>query len=60
MHLSGPAHKLIGEHAARLVHGNLSVNIGAREHANDTSPTTTQDLDMAHTPAFELRMPLVY
>lgn len=44
MHLSGPVHRLIGEHAARLVHGNLSVKIGAREHANDTSSTTTQNL----------------
>ncbi|PVI07254.1 hypothetical protein DM02DRAFT_513127 [Periconia macrospinosa] len=33
MHLSGPVHKLIGKEAARLVHGNATLNFDARERA---------------------------
>ncbi|KAF1951040.1 hypothetical protein CC80DRAFT_425447 [Byssothecium circinans] len=33
LHLSGPAHQLIGKEAARLVRGNLTINTAARERA---------------------------
>ncbi|KAF2190720.1 hypothetical protein K469DRAFT_736478 [Zopfia rhizophila CBS 207.26] len=43
MHLSGPAHKLIGRDAARLVRGNSTVNIDARERAKQGSATSQKD-----------------
>ncbi|CAI6265913.1 unnamed protein product [Periconia digitata] len=38
MHLSGPAHRLIGIEAARLVHGNATFNSVAREQALQRAP----------------------
>jgi hypothetical protein len=39
MHLSGPAHELIGKEAARLVRGNETVNSDARQRARLQSAT---------------------
>ncbi|KAK7189095.1 hypothetical protein DPSP01_010321 [Paraphaeosphaeria sporulosa] len=39
MHLSGPAHELIGKEAARLVRGNEAVNSDARQRAKLQSAT---------------------
>lgn len=39
MHLSGPAHELIGKEAARLVRGNEIVNRDARQRAKLQSAT---------------------
>jgi hypothetical protein len=57
MRLSGPAHQLIGEEAARLVRSNITVNRDARERTvqlGSTRGERTQHSD------FSLKFPPGY
>ncbi|KAF2200507.1 hypothetical protein GQ43DRAFT_70969 [Delitschia confertaspora ATCC 74209] len=62
MRISGPAHKLIGDEAARLLRGNISVNGYARDHANDLDLAATlfQNGGSKNLTQFELRAPPGY
>lgn len=62
MHLSGPAHELIGKEAARLVRENNIVNHDAREQAKlnlpfGTPPKGSQNTGQNHRQDFHLKLP---
>lgn len=59
MHLSGPAHDLIGKEAARLVRGNDTVNSDARRRARLQSATDERG-DGAKDAQFDLKFPPGY
>lgn len=59
MHLSGPAHQLIGREAASLVLGNNIVNMNARARAMQ-GPATNQGNDKKDTAGFNLKLPPGY
>lgn len=59
MHLSGPAHQLIGREAARLVHDNNTVNTDARERAMRGSATGQRESE-TNTAGFNLKFPPGY
>ena len=59
MHLSGPAHDLIGKEAARLVRGNETVNSDARRRAKLQSATDERS-DSEKGVQFDLKFPPGY
>lgn len=58
IHLSGPAHELIGKEAARLVQANETINSDARQ-ARLQSPTDEKKKDKKGA-IFELKFPPGY
>ncbi|KAF2464943.1 uncharacterized protein BDR25DRAFT_296139 [Lindgomyces ingoldianus] len=59
IHVSGPAHKLIGVEAARLVRRNSTINVDARDPADNGSGTSQKD-GKKGTADFELKFPPGY
>ena len=60
MHLSGPAHQLIGQEAARLVRANTTINLDAREKAMKEYDAEHIDEEKAKPPGFNLKFPPGY
>jgi hypothetical protein len=57
MRLSGPAHELIGNEAARLVRSNITVNHEARERAIQQGSTKAERTQHSN---FDLKFPPGY
>lgn len=57
MHLSGPAHQLIGKETARLVRGNETVNNDARQRAMSENAAEKKK---EQAPQFDLTFPPGY
>ncbi|KAH6618546.1 hypothetical protein C7974DRAFT_317313 [Boeremia exigua] len=55
IHLSGPAHRLIGKAAASLLRGNHTVNIGAVQGSHGDKKAAAKDM-----PSFALKFPPGY
>lgn len=60
LHLSGPAHQLIGEDAARLVRDNNTINSDARHRARLLGSSADPHNERKHSLAFLLKFPPGY
>ncbi|KAF2017393.1 hypothetical protein BU24DRAFT_149714 [Aaosphaeria arxii CBS 175.79] len=61
IHLSGRAHQLIGQDAARLVRGNMTANSATRQQGlDDGPPAENKKYDQKNSPGFNLKFPPGY